>query len=68
MYPFTKFYSLGPDERKQQKWDQPSTDILADRFEMLIGVIYLEKGIEAVKKFLNKQNFFQSIDKFKKKF
>jgi hypothetical protein len=30
-------------------------------------VIYLEKGIEAVKKFLNTHNFFKSIDEFKKK-
>ena len=61
------FILWGPDERKQQKWDQPSTDMLADRFEMLIGVIYLEKGIDAVKKFLDRQNFFPSVDRFRKK-
>jgi dsRNA-specific ribonuclease len=55
----------GPDERKQQKWDQPTTFILADRFEMLIAVIYLEKGIEAVKEFLKKHHFFEEIDKLK---
>lgn len=55
----------GPDERKQQKWDQPTTEILADRFEMLIGVIYLENGIDAVKEFLKKHNFFEKIDKMK---
>ena len=52
----------GPDERKQQKWDQPTTEILADRFEMLVAVIYLEKGIEAVKEFLKKHHFFEEID------
>jgi dsRNA-specific ribonuclease len=55
----------GPDERKQQKWDQPTTVILADRFEMLIAVIYLEKGIDAVKEFLKKHHFFEKIDKIK---
>jgi dsRNA-specific ribonuclease len=55
----------GPDERKQQKWDQPTTVILADRFEMLIAVIYLEKGIDAVKEFLKKHHFFEEIDKIK---
>jgi len=49
----------GPDERKQQKWDHPTTVILADRFEMLIAVIYLEKGIDAVKEFLEKHKFFK---------
>jgi len=28
--------------------------MLADRFEMLIAVIYLEKGIDGVKEFLKK--------------
>lgn len=55
----------GPDERKQQKWEQSTTVILANRFEMLIAVIYLENGIDAVKKFLQKHNFFQEIDKIK---
>jgi len=55
----------GPDERKQKKWDQPTTVILADRFEMLIAVIYLEKGVEAVKEFLKKHHFFDEIDKIK---
>jgi ribonuclease III len=53
----------GPDERKQQKWDHPATYILADRFEMLIGVLYLENGVDAVKKFLEKHRFFEEIDK-----
>jgi len=55
----------GPDERKQQKWDQPTTVILADRFEMLVAVIYLEKGIDAVKEFLKKHHFFEEIDRLK---
>lgn len=55
----------GPDERNQQKWDQPTTIILADRFEMLIAVIYLENGIDAVKEFLKKHRFFEEIDKLK---
>jgi hypothetical protein len=33
---------------------------------MLIGVIYLECGIAGVKKFLEKHNFFEEIDKCKK--
>jgi len=52
----------GPDERNQQKWDQPTTIILADRFEMLIAILYLEKGIDAVKEFLKKHRFFEEID------
>jgi ribonuclease-3 len=52
----------GPDERKQHIWDQPTTVILADRFEMIIGVIYLEKGIDAVKEFLQKHHFFEALD------
>lgn len=52
----------GPDERKQQKWDQPTTVILADRFEMLVAVIYLEKGIDAVKDFLKKHHFFEELE------
>jgi len=59
------FILWGPDERKQQKWDQPTTVILANRFEMLIAVIYLEKGIDAVKEFLKKHNFFEEIEKIK---
>jgi dsRNA-specific ribonuclease len=58
-----KYILWGPDERKQQKWDQPTTTILADRFEMLVAVIYLEKGIGAVKEFLHKHHFFEEMDK-----
>jgi dsRNA-specific ribonuclease len=60
------FILWGPDEEERKIWDLPTTDILANRFEMLVGVIYLEKGIEAVKDFLNKHNFFQEIEKRKK--
>ena len=61
------FILWGPGERNQKKWDQPGTDLLADRFEMLVGVMYLEKGIGAVKEFLEKHHFFREIDGFKKK-
>jgi ribonuclease-3 len=61
------FILWGSDEKNQKKWDLPTTDLLAERFEMLIGVIYLEKGIEGVKDFLKKHHFFEEIDKFRKK-
>jgi ribonuclease-3 len=60
------FILWGTDEKNKHVWDQPATDILADRLEMLIGVIYLEKGIGAVKTFLEKHNFFPEIDRFRK--
>lgn len=56
------FILWGPDEIRLKKWDQPTTKILANRFEMLIAVIYLENGINAVKEFLKKNNFFEEID------
>ena len=59
------FILWGPDERKQQKWDQPTTVMLADRFEMLVAVIYLEKGIDGVRGFLRKHRFFEEIDRKK---
>ena len=59
------FILWGPDERDKKIWDQPTTTILANRFEMLIAVIYLEKGIDAVKDFLIKHQFFEKIDKMK---
>jgi len=64
-----KFVLWGSDEDKNRIWDQPMTThkkILADHFEMLVGVVYLEKGIDGVKEFLGKHNFFESIDKFDK--
>ena len=61
------FILWGPDERKQRKWDQPSTYLLANRFEMLIGVIYLEQGIDAVQEFLNRHHFFPSVETFRHK-
>ena len=60
------FILWGPDEREKEIWNQPTTVILADRFEMLIAVIYLEKGIDAVKEFLQKHRFFKEIDKMNK--
>jgi len=60
------FILWGPDEREKENWNQPTTVILADRFEMLIAVIYLEKGIDAVKEFLQKHRFFKEIDKMNK--
>jgi ribonuclease III len=60
------FILWGPDEEERKIWDLPATEILANRFEMLVGVIYLEKGIEAVKDFLNKHHFFPEIEKHKK--
>jgi ribonuclease-3 len=60
------FILWGPDEREKEIWNQPTTEILADRFEMLIAVIYLEKGIDAVKEFLQKHKFFEEIDKMYK--
>jgi dsRNA-specific ribonuclease len=52
----------GPDERKRCIWDQSTTEMLADRFEMLIATIYLEKGIDAVKEFLKKHQFFEEFE------
>jgi dsRNA-specific ribonuclease len=61
------FILWGPDEEKKLIWDNPpTTEILADRFEMLIAVIYLENGIEGVQGFLKKHNFFERIDNFTK--
>jgi len=60
------FILWGPDERCRMIWDQSTTTILADQFEMLIAIVYLEKGIEGVKDFLKKHNFFESIDAFNK--
>jgi ribonuclease-3 len=60
------FILWGPDEREKEIWNQPTTEILADRFEMLIAVIYLEKGIDTVKEFLQKHRFFEEIDKMNK--
>jgi len=60
------FILWGPDEREKEIWNQPTTELLADRFEMLIAVMYLEKGIDAVKEFLQKHRFFEEIDKMNK--
>jgi dsRNA-specific ribonuclease len=60
------FIQWGSDEAKKKIWDLPTTIILAERFEMLVGVIYLEKGLEGVKEFLKKHNFFREIEKIQK--
>ena len=58
----------GPDEVTRKVWDQPATTLLADRFEMIIAIIYLEKGIDGVKDFLQRTHFFEEMDKIRKKF
>ena len=57
------FIIWGPDEWRRKIWEVAETKILADRFEMLVAVIYLEKGIEGVREFLDKHEFFQRIKK-----
>jgi dsRNA-specific ribonuclease len=58
----------GPDEVTRKVWDQPATTLLADRFEMVIAIIYLEKGIDGVKDFLKRTLFFEEMDKIRRKF
>jgi dsRNA-specific ribonuclease len=65
MIKLQNFILWGPDEDRQKKWDQQTTIILAKRFEMLIAIIYLEKGLDAVKEFLKNHNFFQEMDKIR---
>ncbi len=60
------FIVWGPDEWKRSIWDVPGTRILADRFEMIIAVIYLERGVEAVHDFLQNRHFFPEIGKGRK--
>ena len=60
-----EFIHWGSDEKNKERWDLPSTIQLADRFEMLIAIIYLEKKLDEVKKFLEKNNFFKEIEKMK---
>ena len=52
----------GSDQRMKKIWNQESTCMLADRFEMLIGAIYLEKGLNGVLEFLATHRFFERID------
>lgn len=59
------FILWGPDERERKIWELPTTTILADRFEMLVGVIYLEHGILAVKEFLQNHHFFEETGTMK---
>lgn len=60
------FIIWGPDEWRRKIWDIPGTRILADRFEMLVAVIYLEKGIGAVREFLHTHDFFRKVAELKK--
>ncbi|OPY48002.1 MAG: ribonuclease III [Methanoregulaceae archaeon PtaU1.Bin222] len=52
----------GPDQRAKKIWNQESTYLLADRFEMIIGALYLEKGLDGVLEFLARHRFFKKID------
>ena len=56
------YHPSGVRTKEAAEMDQPTTVILADRFEMLIAVIYLEKGIDAVKDFLKKHHFFEALE------
>ncbi len=56
----------GPIERKHLTWDQPPAVILADRFGMLVAVLYLKRGIDAVKDFLDNHHFFDEINRMKR--
>ena len=60
------FMLWGPGEKENGTGDQPPMKMLAERFGMLVGVIYLEKGIEAVREFLKKHHFFEEIDRLNK--
>jgi dsRNA-specific ribonuclease len=60
------FILWGPDEWKRTIWDLPGTRILADRFEMLVAIIYLEKGVDGVKAFLDRKRFFEEVDTIRK--
>ena len=55
----------GIDEFDKKIWDQPSTKILADCFEALVGAIYKDRGMEGVKKMLEKIDFFEKIDELR---
>jgi ribonuclease-3 len=56
-----KYIIWGNDEEKKEKW-KTSRKALADCFEALLGAIYLDKGMDGVKKFLKKIQFFQNMD------
>jgi ribonuclease-3 len=54
----------GPDEKSkfEERNKQPNSKFLAPCFEALIGVIYVDQGINCVKKFLEDADFFNKID------
>jgi len=52
----------GPDEITRKVWDDPKTELLADCFEALLGAIYLDKGLDGVKLFIEKIRFFKNMD------
>jgi ribonuclease-3 len=56
----------GNDEEDKEKWNVPTTDLLADCLEALIGAIYLDKGTKGVIKFMEKIQFFKNVDKITK--
>ncbi|MDD1660343.1 MAG: ribonuclease III domain-containing protein [Methanomicrobiales archaeon] len=57
----------GSDEKARKTWNDQRTDLLADCFEALLGAIYLDKGIKGVMKFMQKNQFFQNIDKISRR-
>jgi len=58
------FILWGDDEQKRKVWDE-SGEVLAEYFEKLIAVIYLEQGIDAVTEFLDTYHFFGEIEKIR---
>jgi len=52
----------GTDEFDKKIWNKPTTEILADCFEALVGSIYKDQGIIGVKKMLEKIDYFEKID------
>jgi len=63
-----KLILWGPDQCKNKVWEKPATMLLADRFEMLIAVVYFERGIGGVEKLLERIRFFEKMDEIRKTF
>lgn len=55
----------GQDEEDKTKWELPSSEILADCFEALVGAVYTDQGIEGVKTMMKNINYFEKIDKLR---